>query len=97
VPLCPTCDRERPEFVIKDDKCDWCRAEDARETYRPHEFDMSDLRAERDRRLTATDWTQLTDVPEPTRNRWRPYRQALRDLPANVPDLAQVKWPQPPE
>ena len=38
--------------------------------------------------LAKSDWTQLPDVPEATRLLWQPYRQALRDLPA------QPGWPQ---
>ena len=38
-------------------------------------------RAERDRKLQATDWTQGADIPEATRNIWTAYRQSLRDVP----------------
>ena len=38
-------------------------------------------RAERDRKLQATDWTQGADIPEATRNTWTAYRQSLRDVP----------------
>ena len=51
------------------------------------------IRAERDALLTATDWTQLPDVPVATREAWAVYRQALRDVPqqAGFPDT--VEWP----
>jgi hypothetical protein len=52
------------------------------------------LRIERDRRLSATDWTQLADVPDGAR--WRPYRQALRDLPALTADPLNPEWPEIP-
>jgi hypothetical protein len=39
------------------------------------------LKSERNARLAATDWTQLPDVPQATRDLWEPYRQALRDFP----------------
>lgn len=47
-------------------------------------------RAERDRRLKASDWTQLPDSPiaEPERTAWAQYRQQLRDL-----DMADDGWP----
>jgi hypothetical protein len=38
------------------------------------------LKAERNTRLTATDWTQLPDVPQNVKNVWATYRQELRDL-----------------
>lgn len=56
------------------------------------------LRAERDRRLAASDWTQMPDAPlaEAAREAWRLYRQALRDLPETTTDPAAPEWPAPP-
>jgi hypothetical protein len=56
------------------------------------------LRAERDRRLAASDFSQLADVPMSATQRtaWCVYRQALRDLPETITDLAAVTWPQAP-
>ena len=56
------------------------------------------LRAERDRRLAATDWTQLPDVPltEEQRAAWQQYRQALRDVPEQPGAPYDVTWPEPP-
>jgi len=50
-------------------------------------------RGERDRRLAASDWTQLPDAPltEAERAAWASYRQALRDL-----DLTGTGWPEAP-
>lgn len=56
---------------------------------------LSRLRAERDARLLACDWTQLADVPEETREAWQPYRQALRDMPETADPFAP-EWPEPP-
>lgn len=46
---------------------------------------LADLRAERDRRLSSSDWTQLADVQQVHDSSWVTawaiYRQALRDLP----------------
>lgn len=53
----------------------------------------ADLRYERDRRLSATDWTQLADVPSTTKAKWKAYRKALRDLPAKTADPAAPEWP----
>ena len=53
------------------------------------------IRAERDRRLAASDWTQVADAPVDAAA-WATYRQELRDLPQNyiLPD--DVEWPEEP-
>lgn len=53
------------------------------------------LRAERDARLAACDWTQLPDVSAEIRESWRAYRQALRDMPETADPFAP-EWPNPP-
>ena len=50
------------------------------------------VRAERDRRLQASDWTQLPDVPLSTKEAWAAYRQALRDV-TEQPDPFNITWP----
>ena len=50
------------------------------------------VRAERDRRLLATDWTQLPDVPLAAQEAWAEYRQQLRDITAQ-PDPFNIVWP----
>ena len=40
------------------------------------------VRAERDRLLTASDWTQGKDIADEVSAAWATYRQALRDIPA---------------
>lgn len=57
------------------------------------------LRAERDRLLVLSDWTQLPDAPltEEQRQAWAAYRQALRDLPQTCETPCDVEWPAPPE
>ncbi|WP_425541511.1 tail fiber assembly protein [Stenotrophomonas indicatrix] len=54
-------------------------------------------RADRDRILRATDWTQMADAPlTPAKKlEWGVYRQLLRDLPGVV-GFPNVPWPQPP-
>lgn len=56
-----------------------------------------DVRAERDRRLAACDWTQaadaIDDMPVQQRIAWRQYRRALRDVPAQPGFPASVVWP----
>ena len=50
------------------------------------------VRAERDKRLLACDWTQLPDVPLATKEVWALYRQALRDI-TEQEDPFNIQWP----
>jgi len=54
----------------------------------------AELRAERDRMLTETDWWVLPDRIASAEQ--IAYRQALRDLPANTTDPANPVWPTKP-
>lgn len=54
------------------------------------------LRTERSRRLQSTDWSQGADVPDVIKNKWKTYRQALRDLPSNTLDPLNPTWPEEP-
>ena len=49
-------------------------------------------KAERNARLLASDWTQLADVPKATRDKWKPYRKALRDI-TEEEAWPFVEWP----
>ncbi len=51
-----------------------------------------DVREERDAKLTATDWRASSDVTLSTA--WRDYRQALRDVPSQLPGA--ITWPTEP-
>lgn len=57
----------------------------------------SEVRAERNAKLAACDWTQLADAPLSTEQRaaWQVYRQALRDLTAQADPFA-LDWPEAP-
>lgn len=55
----------------------------------------AELRAERDRLLTETDWWAVSDRAMTSEQ--SAYRQALRDLPANTTDPANPVWPTKPE
>ena len=48
-----------------------------------------ELRAIRNGMLMETDWTQLPDVPDTITNKYKTYRQELRDLPSvdGFPDV----------
>ena len=56
---------------------------------------------ERNRKLTASDWTQVTDSPlsDEKKEAWRVYRQALRDFPntyTGAPEDWRASFPAPP-
>ena len=53
----------------------------------------SNLRRKRNGLLASSDWTQLPDSPLQNKNEWTVYRQALRDLPANITDPENITWP----
>jgi hypothetical protein len=53
-------------------------------------------RAERDRLLAASDWTQVKDATV-DQAAWAAYRQALRDLPQQSGFPQNVVWPSKPE
>lgn len=50
------------------------------------------VRAERDSRLSATDYRMVSDAPWDTQS-WVTYRQALRDLPTSAGFPHNVEWP----
>lgn len=59
------------------------------------------LRQQRDGLLFSCDWTQLPDAPITGEKKaeWTTYRQELRDIPQNYPNLTSlndVVWPTPP-
>lgn len=56
------------------------------------------IRAERDKKLSATDWLMLSDSPVPTDKRAdvEQYRQALRDVTGQHGFPEQVEWPEYP-
>ena len=58
---------------------------------------LSAMRAARDARLAASDWTQLPDSPlaAGTKEAWRVYRQALRDFPDGW--TKDKPWPAKPQ
>lgn len=57
----------------------------------------ANLRAERNSRLSETDWTQGKDISDDVSTVWASYRQALRDLPQNTQDPFNPVWPTKPE
>ena len=66
---------------------------------------MVELRRQRDAKLTATDWvvTKADETNSAVADKWKTYRQALRDLPASASpeldddeNLTNVTWPTEP-
>ena len=58
------------------------------------------LRAKRNLRLNASDWTQSRDVNLPNNDDWTTYRQSLRDITnglTTVADIEAITWPTKPE
>lgn len=55
------------------------------------------VRAERNSKLSASDWTQLDDTPltNTAKQEWATYRQALRDI-TTQPDPFNIVWPELP-
>jgi hypothetical protein len=56
---------------------------------------MESLRLQRNILLLKSDWTQISDATV-NKTDWATYRQQLRDLPENTPDLSNIVWPTPP-
>ena len=63
---------------------------------------LRQLRDQRNRLLTATDWRMVSDYPGSDQTEWQTYRQALRDITTQTPSLdpngqlTGITWPTPP-
>ena len=60
--------------------------------------EWEDVRADRNLRLVACDWTALVDCPlsDADKALWLAYRQALRDIPQAQADPTDITWPASP-
>jgi len=67
------------------------------ETITEEESLVRSVKAQRNKLLTESDWTQLPDVPEETRSKWFAYRQALRDVTNQSDYPKNVTFPVKPE
>lgn len=74
---------EQAEYDTK--KAAWDAGADTRKA--------AEVRAERNAKLAATDWTQGADTPQAIKDKYAPYRQALRDVPAQSGFPNTVVWP----
>ena len=61
-----------------------------------HTQAAAEVRAERDRLISACDWTVLDDA-KTDKQAWTTYRQALRDVPEQPGFPYDVAWPAAPE
>ena len=63
------------------------------------ESDLAFIRTVRDDALRQSDWTRMDDngLDAATKEAWRVYRQALRDLPQTTSNYKRVTWPSPPD
>lgn len=84
-----------PEGVVEFSEQDY--AVHAEDQQRAPQIRAGMARAHRSDLLSVTDWTQMPDVPQATKDKWAAYRQALRDVPqqAGFPD--NIQWPVKPE
>ena len=62
------------------------------------DLDFSRVRAERNSKLSNTDWTQIADAAlgAHTVEEWAAYRQELRDLPSKHSKVSEVVFPDDP-
>ena len=63
--------------------------------------EWTQIRAERDKLLTESDWTQANDTPLSDANvaKWKTYRTSLRDLPSDQSSktkYSDITWPTKP-
>jgi hypothetical protein len=78
---------EEEEIELQERKDNW-----------PTEFQAIQVYKTRDLRndlLQKSDWTQVADAPV-DQAAWATYRQALRDIPAQVGFPSEVTWPTEP-
>lgn len=83
---------EGPVPFTPEEEAEWAAAQAqwvANESVRK----ATEIRSERNSKLTATDWTQVSDAPQPIKDKWVAYRQALRDIPQQVGFPTNVQWP----
>jgi hypothetical protein len=59
------------------------------------EIKWEEIRQERNKLLTESDWTQLGDSPLSSSQEWKDYRQSLRDI-TNQTNPFQITWPTKP-
>lgn len=90
------CEEGGPELTPQGWVLNWVvRQKTQDEVVSSSESQAADIRAERNRRLTNSDWTQVADAPV-DKAAWAAYRQALRDITAQAGFPWEVTWPTQP-
>ena len=59
---------------------------------RTDETQWAEVRAQRNKLLADSDWTQMPDAPQANKAAWATYRQALRDITTQSDPFA-ITWP----
>lgn len=77
-----------PVFADAQQEADYKARKDAEQA--------TNIRKERENLLKECDWTQGKDIPDAISQPWAPYRQALRDVPAQAGFPWNVSWPEKP-
>jgi hypothetical protein len=87
-------DRAGLEKIVTDNLPVWLAYAKAQET----EQLAADVRTQRNKLLSDTDWTQADDAPLSSEDKEsvRKYRQALRDITAQSGFPQEIKWPDKP-
>lgn len=91
---------EQNGCVYNSEKSRWetawsVRLKTSEELAQEYEAKATQVRQERNAKLSACDWTQVLDAPV-DRAAWATYRQALRDLTDQEGFPVNVVWPQEP-
>ena len=62
------------------------------------EEELQKLRSVRNNLLTSSDWTQIPDtsITNAKKEKWKTYRQELRDITKTASSVDDVKWPTKP-
>lgn len=92
-------EEEMPLFSVEGNRWEqvWrVRNQTADEISARNDAQASAVRAERNRLIAESDWTQLPDSPV-DKQMWAAYRQALRDLTAQAGFPWELEWPIKPE
>ncbi len=78
----------------KPDKEEFIKKVNERNVY----YQMKELRRKRDELLKDCDYIMISDYPHTDKEAWIKYRQALRDLPQTITDIAgnNVEYPSKP-
>tara|TARA_R100000655_G_scaffold109404_1_gene163807 strand:- start:3468 stop:3830 length:363 start_codon:yes stop_codon:yes gene_type:complete len=82
----------RPEQIEKLDKETFIK----RVNELANEYALTQIRTKRNSLLDESDWVMMSDVVLSNIDEWKDYRQALRDLPANITDYDNVEYPTKP-